>query len=71
LLDEGPLIQFEGYFGTPGGGMILDVLRLGIDIISHMCETFNFNDRVVFIYVLVGKRVVNGKGWSEGGYRRR
>lgn len=59
---KGPLIQFEGYFGTPGGGMILDVFRLGIGIISHMRETFNFNDRVVSVYVLVGKRVVNGRG---------
>jgi hypothetical protein len=68
---KGPLIQFEGYFGTPGGGMILDVLRLEIDIISHMRETFNFNDRVVSVYVLVGKNIVNGRGWREGGYRRR
>jgi hypothetical protein len=68
---KGPLIQFEGYFGTPGGGMILDVLRLEIDIISHMRETFNFNDRVVSVYVLVGKNIVNARGWREGGYRRR
>jgi hypothetical protein len=71
LLDEGPLIQLEGYFDTLAGGMILDVLRLGIDIISHMRETFNSNNRVVSVYVLVGKRVVNGRGWSKGGYRRR
>jgi hypothetical protein len=51
--------------------MILDVLRLGIDIISHTHETFNFNDRVVSLYVLVGQRVFNGRRWREGGYRRR
>jgi hypothetical protein len=67
LFDEQPLIQLEGYFGTPGGGMLLDVLRLGIDIIFHMRETFNFNHRVVFIYVLDGESVFNGRGWSKGG----